>query len=144
MGTRGPVPKRTAQRRRTNAPADGATVTTAPGADNVPEPDEDPSWHPIALEWYRSLALSGQSRFYEPSDWQVARYVAQAMSVNLSAGRFSAQLFAAVLSAMTNLLATEGDRRRLRLELERGEATNPDGDRAAATVTELFALVKDA
>lgn len=141
-GTRGPVPKRTSQRRRTNAPTDGMEVTAAPGAVEVPEPDEDPAWHPIALEWYRSLSKSGQSKFYEPSDWQVARYVAQAMSVNLTAGRFSAQLFAAVLSAMTNLLATEGDRRRLRLELERGATANPDGDRADATVTELFALVQ--
>jgi hypothetical protein len=64
-----------------------------------------------------SLAESGQSQFYEPSDWAVARYVAEVMSRNLADGNMSAVMFAAVMSAMTELLTTEGARRRARLEL---------------------------
>lgn len=74
-----------------------------------------------------SLAGSGQARFYEPSDWQTARYVAESMSRNLSAGRFSSQHFAAVMSAMTDLLTTEGARRRARLELDRPEPESKPG-----------------
>jgi hypothetical protein len=48
-----------------------------------------------------------------------ARYIAEAMSRNLAAARFSGQLFAAVMAGMTELLTTEGARRRARVELER-------------------------
>ncbi|MFI6496901.1 hypothetical protein [Nonomuraea typhae] len=87
-------------------------------------PPADESWHEIARDWYESLSKSGQSVFYEPSDWASARYVAEAMSRGLEASRFSAQLFAAVSSAMTELLTTEGARRRARLEIERGGSTD--------------------
>lgn len=133
MGTRGPVPKASSQRRRMNKPE--IPISTAPGAQAAPEP-ADESWHPIAKDWYESLAMSGQSAFYQRSDWATARYVAQAMSNNLLAGRFSAQLFAAVMAATTSLLATEGDRRRLRIELERAKA-EPEGP--DEVVTELDA-----
>jgi hypothetical protein len=42
------------------------------------------------------------------------------MSRNLGDGKFSAMLFQSVMSAMSELLTTEGARRRARLELERG------------------------
>lgn len=125
MGTRGPVPKRSDQRRRMNKPE--IPVSTAP-AGKVERNPADPEWHPIAHSWYESLAESGQSAFYQRSDWETARYVAEAMSRNLVASRFSAQLFAAVMSATTSLLATEGDRRRLRIELERETAVSEGSD----------------
>lgn len=117
MGNRGPVPKRSEVLRRRNKP--DVEVTKAEGAAEVPIPDPDPAWHPIAAGWYLSLAESGQSRFYEPSDWWTAVYIAEAMSMNVSSGRMSAQMFAAVLSGMTELLTTEGARRRARIELEK-------------------------
>ncbi len=118
-GSGGPVPKRSDERRRRNKPADGGTITKAPrvsGDSAIPE--ADPDWHPLAANWFRSLAESGQSQFYQPSDWATAAYVAESMSRNLSDGRFSAHLFAAVMGAMTELLTTEGARRRARLEIE--------------------------
>ncbi|WP_424888085.1 hypothetical protein [Streptomyces sp. XH2] len=122
MGTRGPVPKRSAERRRRNKDGtESVRASSAPGAVEWPEPEA--GWHAIARDWYVSLGASGQSQFYEPSDVATARYVAEAMSRNLAAGaRFSAQLFAAVSSAMTELLTTEGARRRVRVELERAPA----------------------
>ncbi|MEV5479370.1 MULTISPECIES: hypothetical protein [Streptomyces] len=75
------------------------------GAPDVPPADE--VWHPIAGRWYASLVQSGQSQFYEASDWATALYLAEAMSPNLNSGKFSAQLLQAVLSGMTDLLTTE-------------------------------------
>lgn len=131
----GPVPKRSDQRRRRNKEP-GSQVTRAAGAPHVDVPPADPGWHPIAVDWYESLARSGQSSFYEPSDWVTARYVAEAMSRNLEAGRFSAQLFAAVMSATASLLATEGDRRRLRIELERAQSIDAEEEAAVAELDE--------
>lgn len=118
----GPVPKRSEERRRRNKPA-GAELTKAKSTSSSfdwPNPDAD--WHPLAVDTYMGLRNSGMAQFYEPSDIAVARYVCEAMSRNLKAeGRLSAQLFASVMSALTNLGATEGDRRRLRIELDRSE-----------------------
>lgn len=135
VGRSGPVPKRSDVRRRRNKPADGVEVTAAPAAPVVVQPEPDPGWHPIARDWFASLSKSGQSAFYEPSDWQTARYVAEGMSRNLGGGRFSAQLFAAVMSASSSLLVTEGDRRRLRLELHRGGAAAGAGAEDAAVAS---------
>ena len=116
----GPVPKRSAERRRRNKP-EGVEITSVAAPAGVVEcPPADEAWHPIAKDWYESLAVSGQAVFYEPSDWATARYVAEAMSRGLESSRFSAQLFAAVSAAMTELLTTEGARRRARMEILRG------------------------
>ena len=118
----GPVPKPTSQRRRRNKPTN-ATPTTAPKGSTAKWPNVISSWHPIAKDWYRSLKTSGQAAFYERSDVQVARFVAQAMSDALvesrDTGRMSASLVSAILSAQADLLTTEGARRRARVELER-------------------------
>ncbi len=140
MGVRGPIPKRSDQRRRVNAPAIPLTESVAGLVSE--QPKGDPDWHPLAADWYRSLADSGQSCFYEPSDWALARAIAEAMSRDLKprmvpvAGALveatmpvPGASLQAWMKAMTVLLATEGDRRRLSLELKRAEAASevPDG-----------------
>lgn len=127
----GPVPKRSDQRRRRNTPDGPALMKGAAGTDPV-VPKADPQWHPIAVQWFESLADSGQSTYYEQSDWAVAVYVAEAMSRNLHQGKFSAQLFQSVMSAMTDLLTTEGARRRARVELERHDDQSPAVDPTVA------------
>jgi hypothetical protein len=126
----GPVPKRSDQRRRRNKP-EGAQLARAKGAAVVAVPAADPAWHPVAVDWFESLKESGQSAFYEPSDWATARYVATAMSTNLKGERFSSMLFSSVMSAMTDLLTTEGARRRARVELERAE---PEAEPASVAI----------
>ena len=118
-GTRGPVPKRSNERRRRNK--ESKVETVKPLTEKVKQPPADPKWHPIAREWYESLAISGQAHFYEPSDWIFAKYVAEAMSRNLKAPKtkFSSVLFASVCSGMSDLLTTEAARRRVRMEIER-------------------------
>ncbi|WP_367572169.1 hypothetical protein [Streptomyces globisporus] len=122
MGTRGPIPERSEARRRRNKPDGPDLVQASSGPpEEIPDlPEPDPLWHPIAADWYLSLRESGQSAFYEPSDWQMARYAAHVMSqVLLSERGPNGQLVAALNSVMSSLLTTEGDRRRARMELER-------------------------
>lgn len=144
---RGPVPKRSNQRRRRNQP-DGP-VDEAPGAALVPLPKANSKWHPLAKRWFESLAASGQSAFYEPSDWATAELIAESMSRDLKpqvvgiseeTGEpvmavipLKGASLAAYLKAFTVLLVTEGDRRRARLELERPKG----GEEEIADVSEL-------
>lgn len=136
MGTRGPIPKRTEERRRANKD-DGPGLIQAPSGapSDLPDlPKPDPLWHPIAADWYLSLRESGQAAFYQPSDWAVARYAAHVMSqVLLSERGPNGQLVAALNSVMSSLLTTEGDRRRARMELER----KPAGKQTPASVTAI-------
>lgn len=120
MATRGPVPKRSTQRRRENNPAEGGDVERrAVEGEPVEVPEPDEGWHELAADWFASLAESGQSVFYEPSDWQQARVWAELLSRQLESGRPSSQMIAAWASGAAELLTTEGARRRARLELER-------------------------
>ncbi|MBM4592069.1 hypothetical protein GS454_01435 [Rhodococcus hoagii] len=120
MGDRGPVPKRSSERIRRNADEPIDTVE-AIGPVDIPDLGfDDP--HPMIVDFYKSLADSAQSRYYEPSDWQFARYTLHFANQLLKSGRPSAQLFAAVNANLTELLVSEGARRRVRLEIERNQA----------------------
>lgn len=130
MGSRGPVPKRSAEQMGHKTKSEKELLDKVEVSGEVLIPDVNPGWHPIAVEWYCSLAASGQSQFFEPSDWASAFYVAEVMTINLKSGRFSSELFKGVWAAMGELLSTEGARRRVRLEIER------DGD-APGEVTDL-------
>lgn len=137
MGSRGPVPKRTDQRRRVNQP-EGGPVTVAEAAVVVSQPDADESWHPLARDWYVSLAESGQAVFYEPSDWRSARVWAELLSRQLFSERMNSQIITAWAAGATELLTTEGSRRRMRLELERVKTVDAGEAHADATVTDLM------
>lgn len=122
-----PMPKRTEERRRRNKEDHGLIARAQAFEDEAPAPpDPDPEWHEVATEWYLSLQRSGQSQFYEASDWAVAHYVARMMSASLEYElRPSAHMFAAVMQATGDLMSTEGARRRLRLELTRDRDEKP-------------------
>ncbi len=128
----GPPPNRSDQRRRVNKP-EGVQVTKAPGAETVVPPDADQDWHPVATRWFDSLKTSGQSTFYEDSDWATAYLIAESMSRELNTGEPpTGAAMGAWLKAMGSLMVTEGDRRRARLELQR-----PSAEEVPADVSEL-------
>lgn len=145
----GPPPKRDAERRRRNKKA--VETTTVDLAELASQPVDVPvapeEWHPIASQWFDSLARSGQAVFYEPSDWATALMLGEALSRELNPQPLVIQgiegatvemhelpikgaSLNAILKGMTALMVTEGDRRRLSIELERKrdrEAALPEG-----------------
>jgi hypothetical protein len=129
-----PIPKRSDQRRRTNSkPAQ----KVASGV-RVKQPAADKGWHPAALAWYKSLAESGQAQFYEPSDWQTAKYTALLMTRLLTEEKLNAASVSAVTNLMNGLLTTEAARRRLQIEVER-EQSKRDVKREASEVDNVIA-----
>lgn len=136
----GPVPKRESQRRRRNKSSDGLATVRAVGAPKVKAPNVKPGWHPLMKEWYRSLKVSGQAVFYQPSDWQTAQLLCHVMSEALNGEEpVKASLLAEFNRTAASLMTTEGERRRLRLELENPDALHRDED---ATVS-LMAAYRD-
>lgn len=151
MGTRGPVGKRVDQKLGHISKAERESVTkVSVGGGFTPPMEPEENWHPIAKNWFRSLANSGQVFFYEPSDWHTAYYVAEAMDRSLNGvsydkesgkyvkTRFSGQLFSAIMSGMASLLVTEGDRRRVGVELERAMPIDSDKEAAEAAMADYL------
>ena len=93
-----------------------------------PIPQADSSWRPKARSWYNSLKLSGQSEFFEPSDWATAVAAADAYDVFLRT--HNASILAQFTRLSERLGATITDRQRNRIQLE--EPAPDDEDEAAA------------
>ncbi len=133
MGARGPVPKRDAQRRRRNKESKAETAPALIA--KVEAPPVVKSWSPAAKRWYESLTESGQAQFFEPSDWQAAQLVAGELSIYLRSKKRSAMMWSHIWTAMTDLLTTEGARRRLKIEIER--PADPDDGTEDSEVAKL-------
>lgn len=134
-GKGGPVPKRSNARAGHRTKAEQPDKVTRSGS--VPVPPSSAAWADEARRWYESLAESGQSQYFEPSDWAYARLLARLLSDQLGKARPSSEMMKAVLSAMNDLGTTEGARRRMRIEVERAVA---DDDGAGDPGAELIIL----
>ena len=126
----GPVPKRASQRRRRNVTE--PTTTVAVQGDVAVPPLDLEDVHTLARSMYEALARSGQARYFEPSDWQYARWAAFVQSKALQ--QPTAALVMVVDKLLSNLLVTEADRRRVRMEINR---TSPgeSGEEVSSTAT---------
>ncbi|QYB08016.1 hypothetical protein I1A62_29990 [Rhodococcus sp. USK10] len=142
MGTRGPVGKRESARTRRNKTDDnGVETKKAPAAAKVRVPAEDRAWHSVVKGWWRSLKDSGQSAFFEPSDWQAARMTASFASkvfkkldnADVDDLKRLRPSVAQVWTMMADLGTTEVARRRVRIELIRAG----EGDELDAEVVDI-------
>lgn len=115
-----PIPKRSEDRRRRNKPAVPIRKAQA-GA--VVIPDAAPDWHPLAVTWFEALKASGQSRFYEQSDWAEAAVAAEILTRGLAKEDGNKE-FAQFQRTSRDLLATEAARRAAHVELQREGAEN--------------------
>jgi hypothetical protein len=132
----GPVPNRSADlnRPRERKGGDNAAVTKGVSLPATPY-KPDPEWHAIARMLWDSLAVSGQAEFYQQSDWAFAYSVCEDLSMYKKPTvskdgedyyKRSGQMLQTIYAAFERLLVTEGDRRRVRIELEeQGEETTP-------------------
>ena len=111
----------------------GLTQVSA-AAVGVPAPPPNPAWHPYALGWYNSLAKSGQSAEYVPSDWMMAVIGAELLDDMFSKG-IRAAVLAEFNEISTKLCCTLGDRRRAKIELLRAGVQDTDEAEAATSLT---------
>lgn len=120
MGARGPIEKRDDQVIRRNA--DRIPADKVPAIGDVPIPELDiPNPHKIVVDMYESLKTSAQNIYFEDSDWQYARFTLHFCNKLLRKREPSAMMLATVNQMLTSLLMTEGDRRRVRIEIERNK-----------------------
>jgi hypothetical protein len=112
----GPVPKRSDERIRRNK----VDIEKVTAIGKVPVPDLGlADAHPMVRSMYRAMRESAQSKYFEPSDWEFARFTMYFVDNLLKQGKPSSLLLQQVNSMLSSLLVTEGDRRRVRMEVER-------------------------
>jgi hypothetical protein len=124
---------------RSGAPAgpgdDPRYIVVARGVstrEGIPIPDVDPDWKPKAKSWFRALKLSGQSAFFEASDWATAVSAADAYDIFLKT--YNASIFAQFVKLSERLGVTVIDRKRSRIELTDPEPEDADEEAADAAV----------
>ncbi|AKY03387.1 minor tail protein [Streptomyces phage Aaronocolus] len=118
----GPVPNREADLARPRSRKGGDVQEVTKGVMRpVKIPNADRDWHPIAKRLWDSLKTSGQADFYQQSDWAFAYSLMEDLSYYKKSGKRSGQMLQTIYSAFERLLVTEGDRRRVRIELHEPE-----------------------
>jgi len=100
--------------------------------EGIPIPAANPDWHPTAQSWFRALALSGQSEFYEASDWATA--VAAAQIYDMFLRTHHATLLPTFERLSARLGVTVVDRKKSRIELDNPDTTDVDEEAADEAV----------
>lgn len=111
------------------------------------ELEADPEWHEIAIRVWEATKNSGQRDYYQDSDWAIlwslcedlSHYKQGSKGIDKETGEFynkprSGQMLQAIMSQLNSLLLTEGERRRVKIEL-----TEPE-EQKDATVLVLAGL----
>jgi hypothetical protein len=112
-----PIRKRSDERIRRNIEPPTEKVT-AFGAVIQPSLDfEDP--HPTVVRMWKALGDSAFTKYYEPTDWEMARVMLHFLDGQLKYHKPNANMVSVIQSMMSDLLFSEGSRRRVRLEIER-------------------------
>jgi len=135
VGQRGPVPKRDSERIRRNIPENPTVTVVATGRVDVPELGDISHLgevHPLVEDMYQSIKDSAATSYYEATDWAYARLTMHTLNAELiSAKQLGKPIGAMKLTAITGMLSalllTEGDRRRVRLEIERAPVDGAGG-----------------
>ncbi|AGS82688.1 tail protein [Mycobacterium phage AnnaL29] len=135
MGTRGPIGKRDEERVRRNKDENPTDTVQVIGPVSIPELGDIShlgETHPLITEMYDSIKTSAAVKYYEPTDWQFARMTLYMLNQELIAAQHNgkpvgAMKLTAINQMLSSLLLTEGDRRRVRLEVERNPGTPTAG-----------------
>jgi len=133
----GPVPLRDEDRIRRNAPDFPIETIEASGDVPVPSLELPFGAAPMVVDFYESLQRSAYTKYYEPSDWEMARLACFLMNTIVTSPKPSSEMVKALQTLLSNLLVTEGDRRRLRIEITRNVKENAEKDELA-DVMEMF------
>lgn len=136
----GPIGKRDSERTRRNKTNEAGLVTKRGVARGVTQwPDPEPYWHPAVVRMYKAFQDSGMSDFYEGTDAQMVFLACEGMQAWYDGRKASANQFQFVFNALGSLGASEGERRRMRIELDLEREEQTEESAAVAKMAEFRA-----
>jgi hypothetical protein len=133
MGTRGPVPKRT-ELLKGHGAAKARSVTkieALPDTKADPPSPANPKWLPEVQRLYDSLAESPMAQIFFSTDWAFAYLNCEVLNIALTSrnpttGQLNATMISNCMANFARLGVTEGDRRRLGVELEQADSSQEE------------------
>lgn len=147
MGARGPIPDREDNLSRPRERKGNDEQSAKRGLLQPIQIDwqPDPEWDDFVLSVWNSASASGMSDFYQDTDYAELRFICQELHrysqprINTKTGEMyykqSPEMVKALLTGLSNLGFTEGDRRRIRVELD---APEPEQRSASVTALHLY------
>lgn len=146
MGTpkpRGPVPKRSEDRRRANKPeSQGAAETESAEAGQRPS-ELGFGAHPIIQRLWDVLGESAEAKFYSAADWERVRLELYFGNTILLNDKIGAMAWATFQSGLSELLISPADKRRAGIELK-PKTADPDEEAAVVQLAEYQAALSSA
>lgn len=130
----GPVPKHSSERVRRNTPDTPIETIQAIGSVKAP-PLNLRKPRKLVVDMYKAMQESAQAKYFEPTDWEYARITLALLDDQLKAPRQNSQILTVIMSNLSDLLVSEGQRRRARIEIERSEGGSADN---VVDVAEMF------
>lgn len=136
------IPKRSDERTRTNKTgSDGIALKKGVALDySWTEPSWD--WEEPVRRYYLSFQESGMQAYFQQTDVEQLWLACQFLNQVYTSGRPSAMILSEAMKMMQGLGATEGERRQLKIELEKEAIESVDTKEAK--VTELKNRLKKA
>lgn len=89
-------------------------------------PPADRDWSKRAKEMYKAARTSGQADYFQQTDVARLRFLLDQVTYYEGQPNRSAMMLQVITSEMTSLLFSEGDRRRVRIELSRTDNSDED------------------
>jgi hypothetical protein len=130
------IPKRESELARPRSRKGGEVKPVTRGTlKPVTIPNAPRDWHPIARRMWDSLKTSGQTEFFQDSDWAFAYSLCDDLSVYKKPHvtrdgeeyiKRSPEMLKAILGGLERLMFTEVDRRKVRIELHEPEPEQDD------------------
>lgn len=147
MGARGPIPERESNLARPRERKGSEEQSAKRGLLQPIAIDwqPDPEWSDATLNVWESASASGMADFYQDTDYAELWFICNELDVytkprvNTKTGELyrkqSPEMVKALLTGLSNLGFTEGDRRRIRIELD---APEPEAQSASVTALHLY------
>lgn len=134
--SRGPIPKRASERTRNNKTGeDGLEIVRGVA---LPYEWTDPSfdWEQPIQRYYLSFQKSGMAAFFQQTDVEQLWMACEWMNRQWASGRPSAMILQEAMKMTDGLGATEGERRRLKIELDKPKVDD-SADKYDAKITDI-------
>ncbi|MCQ9385127.1 phage terminase small subunit [Brevibacterium moorei] len=123
----GPIPLRSDERTGHAHGAGGQSAGITSGTlQPVKWPQVKKEWTDTAKELYRGKKASGDAEYMQQSDIARLRFLCDNVTFYERQGIRSAMMLANLQSEMSNLMFSEGDRRRARIELSKVDTSKED------------------
>ena len=134
--SRGPIPKRSEERTRRNKTGDDGLEIVRGEA--LPYEWTDPSfdWEKPIQRYYLSFQKSGMAAYLQQTDVEQLWLACELLDRQFKSGRPSAMLVGEAMKMTDGLGATEGERRRIKIELDKPKVDD-SADKYDAKITDI-------